>query len=150
MNTPNPPRSRFHAANQLAQKIRPTRRFSTLDRKTFSRITQFRTGHAHIGEYYHRFGIASESKSCNCGKPTQTRAHILSKCPRISRYRLNLGRGNQTKFNTLMGKVKGVERLATFIKKSKMGDKHKRDTTGQPTRPTPVPQASRATTAQQQ
>jgi ribonuclease HI len=95
MNTLNPPKSGFHTANQLAPKIKPTRRFSTLDRRAFSRTTQFHTGHTHIGEYYHRFSIASESKSCSCGKLTQTRAHILSKCPCISRYRHNLGRSNQ-------------------------------------------------------
>ncbi|KAF8329578.1 uncharacterized protein EI90DRAFT_3211115 [Cantharellus anzutake] len=119
-NTPNPLRSGFYAANQLAPKLRPTKWFRKLDRKPFSHVIQFRTGHAHIGEYYHRFRI---NRACQCGKSTQTRVHILTECPRTSRHRYLLGRGNQTKFHILMGKMKGIERLANFIKKSKTGDK---------------------------
>jgi hypothetical protein len=94
-------------ANQFAPKLRPTRCFSKLDRKTFSQVIQFRTRHAHISEYYHWFGITMESRGCQCGKPSQTRNHILTECPQMSRHRHLLRRGKQTRFDILAAKVKG-------------------------------------------
>ncbi|KAF9519371.1 hypothetical protein BS47DRAFT_1280097, partial [Hydnum rufescens UP504] len=49
-------------------------------RKTFSRLIQCRTGHAHIGSYYVKF-VPDEDRRCQCGEPTQTRDHILYECP---------------------------------------------------------------------
>jgi hypothetical protein len=120
---PNPTNSGFHEANQIPPSLKPTIRFKTLDRKTFSRTIQFRTGHAHIGEYYHRFGISSESRECLCGAANQTREHLLQVCPHLRKFRHILGRGRQNRYETLMGKPKGILRLAEFIRKSRAIDK---------------------------
>ena len=68
------PGSGFHPANKIPPRLSPTDRFKDSSRKTFSRLTQFRTGHAHIGECYKRF-VRSESPSCSCN-PVQT-THTL-------------------------------------------------------------------------
>jgi hypothetical protein len=117
-STPNPDRSGFRAANQIPPSIKPTERLKTLGQKAFSRLIQFRTGHAHIGEYYNRFGIQGESGECACGAAVQTREHILQVCPLQRKFRHLLGRGRQTRFSTLMGTRKGVLRLAEFLKKT--------------------------------
>ena len=45
-NSPNPLSTWFQPANKIPPKLRPT------DRRTFSRLMQSYTGHAHPGEYY--------------------------------------------------------------------------------------------------
>ena len=50
-NTPNPPSSGFQPTNQLPPTLQPTERFRSTDQRTFSRLVQCRTGHAHLGEY---------------------------------------------------------------------------------------------------
>ncbi|KAF9510889.1 hypothetical protein BS47DRAFT_36448 [Hydnum rufescens UP504] len=46
-------------------------------RKTFSRVLQCRIGRARLGSYYAEF-VPKEDRQCPCGKPTQTREHILA------------------------------------------------------------------------
>ena len=58
--------SDFRIANKLAPTINPPKRFKEPDQKSFSRVIQCRTGHAHIGSYYDYFEII-EPKSCICG-----------------------------------------------------------------------------------
>jgi len=82
-NHPNTPNSGFHAANALTPTLSPSRCFIDLDRKTFSCLIQFHTGHAHIGEYYMRF-VRTEDPMCGCGRMTQTRLHILRECPKYT------------------------------------------------------------------
>ncbi len=82
-NRPNTPNSGFHAANTLTPMLTPTKHFIDLDHKTFSHLIQFRTGHAHIGEYYMRF-IRTEDPMCGCSRMTQTRLHILRDCPKYT------------------------------------------------------------------
>src|SRR5258708_23871372 len=48
--------------------------------RKFSRLTQLRTGHAFIGQYYRRF-VPTEAVDCSCGDPIETRLHILQECP---------------------------------------------------------------------
>jgi hypothetical protein len=139
MTTITPPNSGFHTANQIPPSTKPTTRFKMLDHKTFSRLTQFRTGHAHIGEYYHHFGIYSESRECPCRAADQTRTHILHRCSQFKKFRHILGQGRQASLTTLMGRPKGILRLAQFIKKSQAIDKRTRHhdvpPEGEPTRP---------------
>ena len=57
------PSSGFLPANTLPPMLSPTNQFKDLDHKTFSRLIQFCTGHAHIGEYYKQF-IRTEDLAC--------------------------------------------------------------------------------------
>ncbi len=78
-NHPNLHNSGFHSANTIAPTLSPTPQFINLEHKSFSCLIQFRTGHAHIGEYYSRF-VRSEDPMCGCGQTIQTRQHILKEC----------------------------------------------------------------------
>jgi hypothetical protein len=119
--TPNPRNLGFHEANLIPP---PLNQLDGLNRKTFSRLIPFRTGPAHISKYYHRFGIHSESRECPCGAANQTREHILQVCPLHKRFRHILGHRRQCRYDILMGKPKGILRLADFIKKSRVTNKH--------------------------
>ena len=87
------------------------------DRKTFSRLVQCRTGHAHLGEYYKRF-VPTEETSCKCGKQTRTREHVIKECKYYARQRLPLGHGRNARMGSLMGTIKGIRKLTAFIKRS--------------------------------
>src|SRR6266436_97201 len=123
-NHPNPPNSGFYSANTLTPTLSPTTCFLDSDRKTFSRLIQFCTGHAHIGEYYKRF-IRTENPICGCGRATQTRTHILRDCPKYTIHRSILGTGRNAQFENLVGTEKGIKRLAKFISITKAIDKHR-------------------------
>ncbi len=60
--------------------------FLSLPRGVYGRLTQCRTGHAFVGEYYDKF-VPSEDTSCPCGERLQTRAHVLRDCPRYVEHR---------------------------------------------------------------
>ena len=115
-NTPNPPQSGYHPANRIPPSIQPTERFRRTDRKTFSRLVQCRTGHAHTGEYYKRF-VPTEDPGCPCGATLQSREHIL-------------GYGRHAQVGRLMGTVKAIRKRITFIKRSGAFDKTERPRTG--------------------
>ncbi len=101
-----------------------TKRFTEPDRKTFSRLIQFRTGHAHIGEYYRRF-IRTEDPTCSCGRAIQTRLHILRDCPRYINQRSLLGPRRYATLENLVGTEAGIKSLMKFITRTKAIDKHK-------------------------
>jgi len=123
-NQPNPPSSGYHLANKIPPTLSLTKRFIDSDRKSFSRLIQFRTGHAHLGEYYRRF-IRSEDPTCGCGRAIQTRLHILRDCPRYSNQRPLLGTGRNADLERLIGTETGIKRLTKFITRTKAIDKHK-------------------------
>ncbi|KAF9510004.1 hypothetical protein BS47DRAFT_1300777, partial [Hydnum rufescens UP504] len=83
-------------------------------RKTFSRLIQCRTGHAHIRSYYVKF--EPEDRRCQCGEPVQTRNHILYECRIFHDERHLLGHGEERQPRYLLGTIDGIERLASFIK----------------------------------
>ena len=91
-----------------------TKRFRSTDHKMFSRLIQCRTGHAHIGEYYRNF-VSSEEIDCSCGAPLRTREHILKEC---RFHRLLLGCGRHAQPGRLTGTVRGIRKLATFIRRT--------------------------------
>ncbi len=74
-NTPNPPSTWFQPANRIPPRLKPMERFLSTDQKTFSRLMQCRTGHAHMGEYYRRF-VPTQDIECPCGVQVQMRQHI--------------------------------------------------------------------------
>jgi ribonuclease HI len=112
------PRAEFTPADRFAPQLRPTARFLEMDRPTFSRVIQARTGHAHIGSYYRTF-VPTEPSNCTCGHDYQTRNHILSQCTLYTNYRHLLGdEEEQTATAALVGTTDGIVRLAAFIKES--------------------------------
>ncbi len=84
--------------------------------------TQCQKGHVHIGEYYKKF-ILTESMGCSCGTTTQTCKHVIKHCKKYTRHQHVLGHGRHAQIGRLMGTVKGIWKLCTFIKRSKAFDK---------------------------
>jgi hypothetical protein len=113
-------RGRYAWANRFAPswKPRPHFKHSALTRETYGRLTQARTGHAHIGEYYRDFHIP-EDEACPCGETPQTRQHILLECPQYEEHRhyLRDDDGNIIPAD-LMGTKKGLEKLILFLSKT--------------------------------
>jgi len=121
-NTPNLPNSGFQLANRLPPSLKPTKRFSTSDRRTFSRLIQCRTGHAHLGDYSKKF-VPTEETSCKCGKPTRTREHVKKERQFFARQKLTLGHGRNARTSSLMGTIKGIRKLIKFTKHSSAFEK---------------------------
>jgi ribonuclease HI len=108
-------RSDFSIANKMPPSTNPSKRLRELDRKTFSRVFQCRTGHAHIGSYYKYFEI-QEPKTCACGAMLQTRKHILLECTVHEEHHHILTDANgATRLEDILATAKGIERLARFI-----------------------------------
>jgi ribonuclease HI len=105
----------FSIANTHAPTTQPSKHFHKLKRKTFSRVIQCRTGHAHLGSYYQHMGI-DEPFSCPCGAQVQSRSHVLLDCVRhITHRHLLADKNNVTSINSILGSTEGIQRLATFI-----------------------------------
>ncbi|KAJ3793320.1 hypothetical protein GGU11DRAFT_666042, partial [Lentinula aff. detonsa] len=84
----------------------------------FGRVTQCRTGHAFIGEYYSMF-VSSENVDCPCGEQIQTREHILRECPRYKEYRYILKKASQDiSLADILGTKEGIEALSEFLELS--------------------------------
>jgi ribonuclease HI len=112
------PRSDFSLADRFIPQLRPTARFIELSRSLFSRVTQARTGHAHIGAYYRNF-VPTEDPECPCGEGIQTRHHILTNCTLYTDQRALLGATREeASIAALVGTADGVIRLADFIKET--------------------------------
>ena len=113
----------FSIANSTPPTLGPTKHFRKLDRKTFSRVLQCRTGHAHLGSYYRHMGI-SEPSYCPCGARTQSWSHVLLDCERHTTHRHLLADWNNiTSLNSILGSEKGIRRLAAFITASNAFEK---------------------------
>jgi hypothetical protein len=107
-------RSDFHNADHIPPSIRPTQRFTILDRKRFSRTIQCRTGHAHIGSYYEYF-IIEEPHRCECGA-FETRNHVLLECEQHVAHRNILkNQKGVIDIRDILGTPSGIIRLADFI-----------------------------------
>jgi len=78
-NTPNLPSTWFQPANNIPPTLKPMERLLSTDWKTFSRLIQCQTGHAHTGEYYKCF-IPTQAIECPCGAAVQTQQHITLEC----------------------------------------------------------------------
>ncbi|KAF8297422.1 hypothetical protein DL93DRAFT_2068233, partial [Clavulina sp. PMI_390] len=112
----------FRAANSFPPTTRPTKRLITLPPKSFARLIQCRTRHAHIGSYYECLHIP-EPHACLCGA-FQTRNHVLLQCPLHTRYRhlLKDDKG-EIKLQDILGTPKGCKRLVCFIRASRVFEK---------------------------
>ncbi|KZT33261.1 hypothetical protein SISSUDRAFT_970739, partial [Sistotremastrum suecicum HHB10207 ss-3] len=82
----------------------------------YGRVTQCRTGHAFIGDYYAKF-VQAESTACPCGHHHQTRAHILQDCPRYDECRGILKDfDREISITRLLNEEKGIAALADFMR----------------------------------
>jgi hypothetical protein len=113
----------YQIANHLPPSLLPNPSMEMLDRKTFSRVIQCRTGHAHISEYYCQF-VPDLLSECQCGHPLQLRTHILSECPLYCTHCHLLSQDHQAQTCTLIGTQKGITHLASFLSKSGAYEKH--------------------------
>ncbi len=55
---------------------------------------------------------------CSCGTTIQTREHVIKQCKKYTRHRLILEHGRHAQLGRLMGTVKGIRKLSTFVKRS--------------------------------
>ena len=107
----------YAIANRRKPTFEPPDHFKTLPRELYSRVTQCRTGHAFIGEYYRRF-VPTEETACLCGQDPQTRYHILKECVlyrRWSREIIDMQLGEDWRMADLLGTPKGIVILAEFL-----------------------------------
>lgn len=105
----------YALADRFLPSTQPPAHFRTLSRRTYALVTQCRTGHAFIGEYYNAF-VPSEPTECSCGCPLQTRRHIIQSCPEHDLHR-HLLRDVVPDLNLadILGTPDGIVALATFI-----------------------------------
>jgi ribonuclease HI len=71
----------FRPADGFTPQWKPHKHFKDMPREVYGRMIQCRTGHAFLGEYYKHFNIPVDDTACPCGKPLQTRNHVLYDCP---------------------------------------------------------------------
>lgn len=110
-----PPRGGYAFADRLPPSLEPSQHFKSLTREVYARLTQCRTGHAFVGEYYRRF-VPSESTNCQCGERFQTRAHIIQDCP-LFRESRNLLSGviHDLNLADIFGTSDGIRALGQFL-----------------------------------
>lgn len=117
-NTNRGRNSAFNRTNNIPPSTHPSKHFKTLSRRAFSRIVQVRTGHAHLGEYYATH-VPTETQSCWCGEPTQTRRHVIVDCELYEQHRHHLGKqATDRALGNLLNTEEGLIRLSAFIEAS--------------------------------
>ena len=95
--------------------LKPPHHSFALSRQVYGLVTQCRTGHVFLGEYYRRF-VPSEDIACPCGHPLQTRAHVLMDCGLYDEHRPILAKvSRDIAPQIVLGTRKGIEALAKFI-----------------------------------
>lgn len=110
-----PPSGEFAVANRLKPRWKPREHVAHTPREVFSRLTQCRTKHAFIGEYYARF-VPDETTRCTCGARFQTREHVIKDCPKHEEHRYILEEADaQMELGVLLGTKKGLEAMAKFL-----------------------------------
>jgi len=81
----------------------------------FGRLTQCRTGHGYIGEFYAQI-VPDENVDCPCGERFQTREHILRECPRYERHRDILRKvSRDVSLPEILSTKKGIKALSDFL-----------------------------------
>ena len=114
----DPPNGRFAIADRRAPSPIQTTHFILINRKTFAKTIQCRTGHAFIGNYYKYF-VPTEPTQCHCGARLQTRAHILKDCPKYDLFRDSLSNvSEELDLAIILGTKPGIAALSEFIETS--------------------------------
>lgn len=109
---------RYAYADQREPSTHPPKHFETLPRRLYALVTQCRTGHAFIGEYYNQF-IPTKATECSCGCALQTRTHILRHCPRYKQHQYLLQRAvPNLDLANILGTPHSISALTAFIKRS--------------------------------
>ena len=97
---------------------KPPPHFLNLPRRLYGLVTQVRTGHAFLGEYYLRH-VPDEDPGCPCGFSPQTRAHIIQDCPLYDDHRHILRDvARDLSLRTILCTQRGISALAEFIRRS--------------------------------
>ena len=133
----HPQQGRYAQANRLPPSLRPSSHFEELrdKRELFGRLTQCRTGHGYLGDFYMKVD-ATSNPTCPCGEPYQTRTHILRNCHLYRDYRYILEEISPTIYPPdILGTHKGIKALTEFLLKS---NAFTRSVTGPPTRHKPT------------
>ncbi|KNZ75010.1 hypothetical protein J132_05347 [Termitomyces sp. J132] len=108
----------FAIANNLPPRWKPSEHITHTPREVFRRLTQCRTKHAFVGEYYAKF-IPDKSIGCRCGKRFQTQEHIIKECQDFEEYRDILRKADkQLELGIILGTKKGLETMVKFLGKS--------------------------------
>jgi len=104
--------------NRLPPSRAGSHAFRTLDRRTIGTVTQARTGHGHVGEYYQIHNI-SEPISCPCGAATQTHEHIAFDYHLSSpHWHIVEEEAPDYQLTTLLGTREGIQALTEFVRES--------------------------------
>lgn len=115
----NTRRNLYSPANRIPPSTRPTPHLRTLDKSTYARVLQCRTGHAFTGEYNRAINKPDRGLACVCGAPLQTRDHLLAHCPELERYRGALRDVSpQLDVAHLLGTREGIAAVAKFTRRS--------------------------------
>ncbi|KAF8067880.1 hypothetical protein FPV67DRAFT_1395201, partial [Lyophyllum atratum] len=108
----------FGIANQFPPAWKLKDHVKSTSREVFSRLTQSRTRHAFIGEYYAKF-VPTESVECPCGEEFQSREHVITQCPRYEEYRdILTDKFPELSLPDLLGTREGLEVYIKFLTKS--------------------------------
>ncbi|RDB17330.1 hypothetical protein Hypma_001787 [Hypsizygus marmoreus] len=114
----SPPSGGFGIANRFPPAWKPKEHVISTPREVFGRLTQCRTRHGFIGEYYAKF-VSTESIECPCGENFQTRHHIITECERYNSHRHLLTKDfPELSLPDILGTKKGLEALVKFLTKS--------------------------------
>lgn len=108
----------FSIANRMKPRWKPREHVTHTPREVFGRLTQCRTKHAFIGEYYAKF-VANEPIGCPCGVRLQTREHVILECPRYEEHRDILREADERMdLGRLLGTKDGIEAMVKFLGKT--------------------------------
>ncbi|KAH0584828.1 hypothetical protein H2248_012623 [Termitomyces sp. 'cryptogamus'] len=127
------PTGGFAIANRLEPRWRLREHVIHTPREVFGRLTQCRTKHVFLGEYFARF-IPHKKTGCICGKRYQTCKHVIKTCPQYEGHRYILQKADEhLELGRLLGTKEGSEAMAKFLEKTgafmKMGMKCKQKET---------------------
>ncbi|KNZ72136.1 hypothetical protein J132_04417 [Termitomyces sp. J132] len=112
------PTGGFARANKFPPSWKPRQHVWETSREVFSQLTQCRTKHGFIGEYYARF-VPNKRTDCPCGEHLQTRDHIIQDCRRYETHREILREADENlDIGNLLGSKEGLRAMAKFLEKS--------------------------------
>ncbi|KNZ82139.1 RNA-directed DNA polymerase from mobile element jockey [Termitomyces sp. J132] len=113
-----PQTGRFAIANNFPPRWKTREDVVYMPREIFGRLTQCRTKHAFLGEYYAKF-LPNENIGCTCSERYQTREHVIQNCLEYEEQREILREANeQMELGTLLGTKDGLEAMTKFLGKT--------------------------------
>jgi ribonuclease HI len=114
-------RNNLYSDCRLPPRTKPPPKKSwilTASRRSRALLTQIKTGHAYLGEYYLKM-LPNESPACLCGLEVQTRDHVLRHCPIYEEHRHILRKASPTlHVPTLLCTQEGQQAIVKFVEGS--------------------------------